>query len=74
MSDSRMISDCQAQWEQDEDTTITPLSPEQQPKPPFEVRMKHTIKQLRAEMAADPECDWTDLIDRMETYLRSVSE
>ena len=74
MSDSRMINDCQAQWDQDEDTTITPLSPEQQPKPPFEVRMKHTIKQLRAEMAADPECDWTDLIDRMETYLRSVSE
>ena len=74
MSDSRMINDCQAQWEQDEDTTITPLSPEQQPTPPFEVRMKHTIKQLRAEMAADPECDWTDLIDRMETYLRSVSE
>ena len=74
MSDSRMINDCQTQWEQDEDATITPLSPEQQPKPPFEVRLVRTIEQLRAEMAEDPECDWTDLIDRMETYLRSVSE
>lgn len=74
MSDSRMINDCQTQWEQDEDATITPLSPEQQPKPPFEVRLVRTIEQLRREMAEDPECDWTDLIDRMETYLRSVSE
>ena len=74
MSDSRMINDCQTQWEQDEDATITPLSPEQQPKPPFEVRLVRTIEQLRREMAEDPECDWTDLIDRMESYLRSVSE
>ncbi len=27
MSDSRMINDCQAQWDQDEDATITPLTP-----------------------------------------------
>ena len=74
MSDSRMINDCQTQWEQDEDATITPLSPAEQPKPPFEVRLVRTIEQLRWEMAEDPECDWTDLIDRMETYLRSVNE
>ncbi len=74
MSDSRMINDCQAQWDQDEDTTITPLPPAEQPKPPFEVRLVRTIEQLRREMAEDPECDWTDLIERMEAYLRSVSE
>ena len=74
MNDSRMINDCQTQWEQDEDATITPLSPAEQPKPPFEVRLVRTIEQLRREMAEDPECYWTDLIERMEGYLRSVSE